>query len=327
MDRSISKPRVSIPVRLFSRARTARQSSGARSAFAILVLIAMASIPAHGDFFGVAHRGGQIQGPENTLEVFQLTMNLGTFPWLETDIWQSSDGVLMHHHDIDMCRTTNIGTFPGFDCVVPANNPLGRFPWIRDFTLAELKTLDVGSWFSPEFEGTTMPTLEEALTLVDGTGVVLLVEIKTTGQAPLIAEILTRTGLSMDNLVIWARGPFSFDQFHSVLPGIRQITGLLPLSSVTDAFLADREAKGDYGIAIQSVGLTQALVDKIHSYGLFIYSLGGVFGGDPLFTQIPKGIDSFHTSDEVGWGGILSGLPLCRSRGQRWGWICGLPRD
>jgi len=275
----------------------------------MLALCVLASVPARGDLIGVAHRGGRVQGPENTLEVFQLTIDLGVIPWLETDSWESSDGVLMLHHDLDMCRTTNIGTVPGFDCAVPANNPLGRLPRIGDFTLAELKTLDVGSWFSPAFAGTTMPTLEEAIALVDGTGVSLLVEVKRPGQAQIIAEILTRTGLSADNLIIWAREPFSFDEYHSVIPGIRQVTGILPLSSVTDAFLADRAAKGDFGVGIQPVGLTESLVDKIHSYGLLSYSVPTATGMDPLLQQIPMGIDAFHTPNELSWDSFLSTRP------------------
>lgn len=289
-----------------SRTAAALHRFPVQRTLAVLVFFVLTSLPAHADFFGVAHRGGRTQGPENTLEVFQLTIDLEVIPWLETDSQESSDGVLMLHHDPDMCRTTNIGTVPGYDCVVAANNPTGQFPKVSDFTLVELKTLDVGSWFSAAFAGVTMPTLEEALTFVDGTGVPLLVEVKSPGQAPIIDAILTSTGLSQDNLIIWAREPFSYDEFHGVLPGIRQITGILPLSSITDAFLADRAAKGDYGIAILSVGLTQAVVDQIHSYGLLIYSLPGPMGGHPLTQQITLGIDAYHTPDESGWVTFLS---------------------
>lgn len=278
-------------------------------ALATLAATTAISVPAHADFFGVAHRGGRIQAPENTLEVFQRTIDLGVTPWLETDSWETSDGVLVLHHDVDLCRTTNIETFPGFDCVVAANNPFGRFPRIGDFTLAELKMLDVGSWFSPEFAGVRMPTLEEAISLVDGTGVPLLVDIKRPGQAPIIAEILTRTGLSPDNLIIWARQPFSYDEFHSVIPGIRQMTGSLPLSSVTDEFLANRAAAGDFGIAIQAVGLTEALVDTIHSYGLLTYSIPTATGQDPVRSQIPMGIDAFHVINETEWATFMSQNP------------------
>jgi hypothetical protein len=215
----------------------------------------------------------------------------------------------MIHHDIDLCRTTNIDTMPGYDCLVAANNPLGRFPRVAEFTVAQLKTLDVGSWFSPAYAGTTMPTLEEAIALVDGTGVPLLIEVKTPGQAPLIANILSTNGFSVDNVIIWAPQPFAYDEFHGVIPGVRQLTGILDLDTITDAFLADRAAKGDFAIGMVPVGLTLADVDKIHSYGLLTYSIPNSTGMDSLLTQIPLGIDAYHLQDEVGWTTFLSYRP------------------
>ncbi len=38
----------------------------------------------------------------------------------------------------------------------------------NDFTLAEIKTLDAGSWFDPKFAGETVPTFDEAIALIRG---------------------------------------------------------------------------------------------------------------------------------------------------------------
>ena len=40
--------------------------------------------------------------------------------------------------------------------------------YANDFTLAELKTLDAGSWFDARFAGARIPTFEEAIALVKG---------------------------------------------------------------------------------------------------------------------------------------------------------------
>ena len=137
----------------------------------------------------------------------------------------------------------------------------------------------------------------------------LLIEVKRSGQAPLINNILTTGGYSVDNIIIWAREPFSYDEFHGVIPGVRQVTGILPLASITDAFLADRQAKGDYGIGMVSIGLTQADVDKIHSYGFLTYSLPSATGGIPLVTQIALGINGYHTPDELWWNNYIAVRP------------------
>jgi glycerophosphoryl diester phosphodiesterase len=230
-------------------------------------------------------------------------------PWLETDTWVSKDGVLMIHHDLNLCRTTNIGDLPEYDCDVAANNPLGRFPYVRDLTLEELKQLDVGSWFDPSFAGTRMPTLEEALQLVDGTGVPLLVEVKNPGQSVLLKEILDRTGLSMSNIIVWARGAFAFDEYHPLLPGIRQISGQFEIPDVTNGLLLQRSAAGDYGIAVQAAGLTQEFVDRVHAYGLLLYTIPTSTGGDPYADRIAFGVDGIHTANEVEWGDILGDYP------------------
>jgi glycerophosphoryl diester phosphodiesterase len=277
----------------------------------VALVATLCAAAATADVFGVAHRGGRVQGPENTLEVMQLTMALGTIPWLETDSWLSSDFVPMLHHDRSLCRTTNIEDF-GYDCVNPSNNPLGRFPEVRDFTLAELKMLDVGAWFGPAWVGTRMPTLEEALLLVKDTGFRLIVEIKAAGQPAIVKNILDSNAIPYETIIIWARG-FGFDHWHPVIPGIRQVTGQFTPAQVTDTLLAQRAAAGDYGIATLSDGLSQQLVDKIHSYGFLHYAIPTAFGGDPLLDQIALGVDGIHTPNELGWTALLGTLP-CTDR-------------
>ena len=61
------------------------------------------------------------------------------------DIRRTKDGHLVLLHDSTLDRTTN-----------------GSGPLVEK-TLAEIKRLDAGSWFSEEFRGETIPTLEEAL--------------------------------------------------------------------------------------------------------------------------------------------------------------------
>ncbi len=91
-------------------------------------------IPAKPDV--VAHRGGSRMGPENTIETAQYSMNFGILGW-EVDIAMSYDGVPFIMHDDTLTRTTNVEEiFP--------NRKNDR---ADNFTIAELKQLDAGSWF------------------------------------------------------------------------------------------------------------------------------------------------------------------------------------
>ncbi|MBD3671985.1 MAG: hypothetical protein HUJ26_00540 [Planctomycetaceae bacterium] len=94
----------------------------------------------------VAHRGLLIHAPENTLANFRacLELRLG----FEFDVARTQDGHLVCIHDATVDRTTN-GT--------------GK---VSDLTLSEIRKLDAGSWFGPQFASEKVPTVEEVLKLV-----------------------------------------------------------------------------------------------------------------------------------------------------------------
>jgi glycerophosphoryl diester phosphodiesterase len=97
-----------------------------------------------------AHRGGGGLFPENTLEAFRYSAQMGV-DVLELDVHSTADGALVVIHDATVNRTTN-GS--------------GR---VSEMTLAEIKKLDAGYRFSPDGEktfpfrgrGITVPTLQE----------------------------------------------------------------------------------------------------------------------------------------------------------------------
>ena len=93
------------------------------------------------------HRGWPRKYPENTMASFRGALTL-PLDQLETDVRVTKDGELVLIHDATVDRTTN-GT--------------GE---VRDFTLAELKKLDAGSWKDPAFAGERIPTLREFMELV-----------------------------------------------------------------------------------------------------------------------------------------------------------------
>jgi len=107
----------------------------------------------------IAHRGASKMAPENTLAAFKKALELGA-GGIELDVHLSRDGQLVVIHDEKLDRTSNGKGFVG------------------DKTLDELKALDFGSWFSPEFRNEKIPTLEEVLNLLDNWDGLLNIEIK-----------------------------------------------------------------------------------------------------------------------------------------------------
>jgi len=106
----------------------------------------------------VAHRGDKTTAPENTLAAFRRACEVECEA-IELDVHLTRDGELVVIHDGTLDRTTS-GS--------------GQ---VADQTLAEVRRLEAGSWFSPEFEGEPVPTLAEAIAAVAGLRI-LVVEIK-----------------------------------------------------------------------------------------------------------------------------------------------------
>lgn len=116
----------------------------------------------------VAHRGASAYAPEHTPDAYRLALEQGA-DFVEQDLAVTKDGVLVCIHDLTLDRTTNVEeVFPDrFSEDTSGPKPVRRW-LVGDFTLAEIKRLDAGSWFSPKFAGARIPTFEEAIALVKG---------------------------------------------------------------------------------------------------------------------------------------------------------------
>ena len=97
----------------------------------------------------IAHRGFSARAPENTLSSLEAAVEAGADA-VEFDLHTAACGTPVLFHDAMLSRTTN-GVGP-----------------LRRRTLEQLKTLDAGKWFSPEFAGERIPSFDEALDRLQG---------------------------------------------------------------------------------------------------------------------------------------------------------------
>lgn len=107
-----------------------------------------------------AHRGASGTFPENTIPAFKEAASLPVHG-VEFDVHMTADHELVVIHDEKINRTSN-----------------GK-GYVKDLTLDELRAFDFGSWFAPEFAGTTIPTLREVLEVFRSTNHVLNIELKS----------------------------------------------------------------------------------------------------------------------------------------------------
>lgn len=122
----------------------------------------------------IAHRGFSAAAPENTLAAFSRAIQAGS-DLVEMDLRLSRDAQVIVFHDRELDRTTD------------GEGPAG------ERTLAQLKELDAGSWFSPEFAGEKIPTLDEVLELFAPTRTGLYLELKIDrGEENVREELVPR---------------------------------------------------------------------------------------------------------------------------------------
>src|SRR5919109_869691 len=158
----------------------------------------------------IGHRGAMGYCPENTRVSFERALALGA-DWIELDVHLTRDGVLAVMHDDRVDRTTNGHGF------------------VKDLSSAELRRLDAGAWYAPEYAGERVPTLDEVLVWARGRGTVVDIEIKNVpmyyaGIESAVVKALDKTGMAEQVIVI------SFD--HRAVQRVKEldsriVTGVL----------------------------------------------------------------------------------------------------
>lgn len=203
----------------------------------------------------IAHRGDSRVAPENTLPAFASAVRVGV-DFVELDYHHSADGVPVVFHDRDLDRRTNAVALWGGEKIPLASK-----------TLAELRTLDAGSWFSPQFAGTRLATLDEALDTIQK-GSLTLIERKS-GDAKTCVDLLNKKGL-VGNLVVQA---FDWDflaDCRRLSPGL--LLGALGEKELTEAKLDQIVATGASVVGWNTEHLTKEGIDAIHRRKLKAWS-------------------------------------------------------
>jgi len=116
----------------------------------------------------VAHRGASAYAPEHTAAAYKLAIEMGA-DFVEQDLAVTKDGVLICLHDASLERTTNVEQlFPDRAVSISLEGKTRRAWVANDFTLAEIKRLDAGSWFDKKFAAEKILTFDEAVAIVRG---------------------------------------------------------------------------------------------------------------------------------------------------------------
>ena len=221
-----------------------------------------------------AHRGASADYPENTMAAFYGAWEQHA-DWIELDVHQSSDGVIYVMHDTSFKRTTG----------------LNRRCW--ELSWAEIRELDAGSFFSRDFAGEPIPSLEEVIEFARWRGLRLNIEIKPTGhETELERQVveLIREADFEDDCVVTSQSYVSLERVKACNPEITTVyvmavaVGELERLRAADAF------------SIESGFVTKKLVSSIHADGKQIYAWT-VDSEDRIERMIRLGVDNLITNE------------------------------
>jgi glycerophosphoryl diester phosphodiesterase len=229
-------------------------------------------LPAQAPMLLIAHRGASGLAPEHTLASFELAVDIGV-DYLEQDLQQTRDGVLVVLHDDTLDRTAR---GPEADCT----------GLVREKTLAQLGRCDFGSWFGEEhpdvghrFDGERILTLEA---LIDrfGSGVRYYIETKNPEEAKgleaSLISILDEYGLldagNASRLMLQSFSKESLVALAEKAPAIPRLQ-LLDRKQLRPPYDAELSGIAEYanGIGPHYSDVDAALVGAAHRHGLKIH--------------------------------------------------------
>jgi len=219
---------------------------------------------------------------------FRRSVELGA-RFIETDLHLSRDSHLVAIHDPTLERTTN-----------------GRGA-VRDYNLAELRELDAGAWYGPEFAGQRIPTLEEILRFAREADMVFYLEIKSEPALGLHHALVgaLRAPEDAERSVV-----ISFDSV--ILEKIRRLNTTLLTGLLFDRPIADvieqAQRLGARQLAPRGDLVTPELVGRAHQADLQVVTWT-VNQPEQMRSMIAAGVDGIMTDYPDRLIAVLQGPP------------------
>ena len=221
-----------------------------------------------------AHRGSSIKYPENTMLAFIGALNEQA-NWIELDVQQTKDDVLVVSHDNNLKRTT------------------GKDINITDVNYDEIEEIDVGSYLNSNYPISYIPRLEDVIKWASSNNMKVNIELKPNGMENDLEEkviALIKKYNFEDNCVV-ASGKYE------VLEKVKEIDDDIKTAYVMSFFYGDiiKLDKVDV-FSIEASSINNELVKKIHNNGKEIYAWT-VNNSDSINKMLELNVDNIITDD------------------------------
>ena len=168
--------------------------------FVVLMVGVMASALGQLPIDIVVHRGANALAPENTWPSAEAALQYGA-TWIEVDVRKSKDGVLFNLHDETLDRTTN-----------------GK-GLLSEMMSDDVRRLDAGSWFGPQYAGLRVPTIAEMLDSLQGRAFVFF-DVKRGTPVPALVSLVREKGFA-DKSFFWFGDEGMLREFTTLAPEMK----------------------------------------------------------------------------------------------------------
>ena len=196
-----------------------------------------------------AHRGDNVNAPENTLPAFELAAS-ENLKWIELDVHQTSDGVIVCNHDSTLKRTHGV-----------------KYA-IHDHTYQEVARFELGSWMPGDYEHVRTTKLESALKLAKNSNMNVQVELKghpaDINFEENVLKVINECGMH-DNVMIIAQNADRLKRIKELDPTITKgYCMVIAVGNLKDIDYTDN-------ITIEETNVTPELVRQMHAEGKKVF--------------------------------------------------------
>ena len=230
------------------------------------------SIDEEADVEIIAHRGASGSAPENTMASFQRAIT-DKADWIELDVQENADDIVVVAHDSDFMKVAQKGLK------------------VWNATNENLRDLDIGSWYAPEYSNQRVPTLRQVLELAKGK-LGVIIELKYYGHdrnlESQVVDIVEQKGMESEIMVMSLK-----------MDGLRKIAGLRPkwtrgllnTTSIGDLTRLDLDF-----LALNSIAASLPMINRAHKKGMKVY-VWTVNDPVQMSVMMSRGVDGIITDE------------------------------
>ncbi len=230
--------------------------------------------PKNGNTYVIAHRGVHIGIPENSLPAYQKAIDLGC-DYVEIDARSTKDGYIVSIHNSTVDKYVK-----------------GVTGKVNDFTLADLKKLDIGERIGLEWKNTQIPTMEEILQLCSGK-----IGIYLDLKEPLVEEVVELIKkYDMERAVLWC---IPASRMDAILKVKELCPECIPMPDVGDEINLEPVLRKVQALVVAPVmnDFSETYVKTAHRYGSKVFVDEDKGGKKEWDWILNLGTDGIQTDD------------------------------